>query len=86
MIDEKIAQINSLIHSKDCLLPKTVDSSMNVSDELINLVDKFLDQKLLMARKCIHMSHFIEDIQALVALALTPALVLINFLTISLWS
>jgi len=86
MLDEKIARINSLIHSNDCLLPNTIDSTMNESDDFIKLLGKFLDQKLLMARKCIHMSHFVEDIQALAALALTPALLLINFVSLSLWS
>jgi len=79
MLDEKLKRINTLIHSKDCLLPKTIDASMEECDDFLNLVTKFLDQKLLMARKCIHMSHFVEDIHALGALAITPALVLAIF-------
>jgi len=86
MLDEKISRINTLIHSKDCLLPKTIDASMEECDEFLNLISKFLDQKLLMARKCIHMSHFVEDIHALAALALTPALVLAIFAFLALTS
>jgi len=86
MLDEKISRINTLIHSKDCLLPKTIDASMEECDEFLNLISKFLDQKLLMARKCIHMSHFVEDIYALAALTLTPALVLAIFAFLALTS
>jgi len=86
MLDVKIAKINELIHSKDCLLPKTIDASMEECDDFLNLISKFLDQKLLMARKCIHMSHFVEDIHALAALAITPALVLAIFAFLAVWS
>jgi len=86
MLDVKIAKINELIHSKDCLLPKTIDASMEECDDFLNLISKFLDQKLLMARKCIHMSHFVEDIHALGALAVTPSLVLAIFAFLALWS
>jgi len=79
MLDEKLKRINTLIHSKDCLLPKTIDASMEECDDFLNLISKLLDQKLLMARKCIHMSHFVEDIHALAALAATPAIVLAIF-------
>jgi len=86
MLDVKIAKINELIHSKDCLLPKTIDASMEECDDFLNLISKFLDQKLLMARKCIHMSHFVEDIHALAALSITPALVLAIFAFLAVWS
>jgi len=52
---------------------------MEECDDFLNLISKLLDQKLLMARKCIHMSHFVEDIHALAALAATPAIVLAIF-------
>jgi len=86
MLDEKLKRINTLIHSKDCLLPKTIDASMEECDDFLNLISKLLDQKLLMARKCIHMSHFVEDIHALAALAVTPALVLAIFQLLALLS
>jgi hypothetical protein len=79
MLDEKIRRLKNLITSRNCLLPNTVDAQMQESDEFFNLVTKFLDQKILLARKCIQISCFIEDIHSLVALAITPAITLVLF-------
>lgn len=79
MLDEKIRRLKILINSRSCLLPNTLDTQMQESDEFFNLLGKFLDQKILLARRCIHVSQFMEEIYSLVALAITPALILVLF-------
>lgn len=86
MLEEKISRIQSLIQSGDRLLPKTIDVSLEECDGFINLISRYVDQKLQMARNCIYMSHYVEEIHAFVALALTPALTLTIFAFVSLWS
>jgi len=76
MLDERVADINRLVTSSSRLFPKTVDASMTASDEFLRLLNKFLEQKLLLAKKCVEMSSFVEDLHALTALTLTPALIL----------
>jgi len=87
MLEGKISQIQSLIQG-DQLLPKITNLPLALEecDGLINLIYRFVDQKLEMARNCIFMSQYVEDIHAFVALALTPALTLAIFAFFSLWS
>jgi len=86
MLDERVADINRLITSANRLLPRTVDASMVKSDEFLKLLNTFLEQKLLLTRKCVEMSRFMEDLHALTALTLTPALMLLITVLIVLYS
>jgi len=77
MLDRRVAKINRMITSDSRFCPKTIDASMVESDEFLGQLNKFMEQKLLLAKKCVKISNFVEDLHGLIALALTPALVLI---------
>jgi len=76
MLDDLAADINKMMTSDGRFCPKTIDASMEASDEFLGLLNTFMKQKLLLAKKCVEMSNFAEDLHALTALALTPALIM----------
>jgi len=75
-LDDRLADINRLISAKGRFFPKTIEASIVASEEFLELLNKFMKQKLLLTKKCVRMSKFVEDLHAFTALATTPALIL----------
>jgi len=79
MFEESIAEINRLLMHNDRLLPNTLYGSLEAIDKFLSLSTRCLHQNTQLAHRCLQMTHFLEDIHALAALALTPALTLMIY-------